>query len=142
VAERLPERSQQATLRALGDRGVRAVVTRYMDALDRGDADALVAMLAEDAAWSMPPLAESYRGRAAILGFLRAGPLRQRWRHLPTVANGQPAVGCYMWDAERRSYPAWVIDVLTLDGERIAAVTSFVDRALFARFGLPDELPA
>ncbi len=142
VAERLPERSQQATLRALGDRGVRAVVTRYMDALDRGDADAIVAMLAQDAAWSMPPAHEYYRGRPAILGFLHAGPLRERWRHLPTRANGQPAVGCFMWDERRGCYPGRVIDVLTLDGETIAAVTSFVGRELFAPFGLPEELPA
>jgi RNA polymerase sigma-70 factor, ECF subfamily len=141
VAGRLPERSQQATLRALGDRGVRAVVSRYMDALDRGDADALVAMLAEDAAWSMPPLHEYYRGHAAILGFLHTGPLRERWRHLPTTANGQAAVGCYMWDERRGTYPGRVIDVLTLEGEAIAAVTSFVGRELFEAFGLPGELP-
>lgn len=35
-----------------------------------------------------------------------------------------------------------VIDVLTLRGTQIAEVTAFIDRAMFARFGLPDELPA
>ena len=63
VDERLPERSQQATLRALGDQRLAEVVAGYMDAMGRGDVDAVVAMLAQDAVWSMPPLAAWYRGR-------------------------------------------------------------------------------
>ncbi|MGH3977449.1 MAG: hypothetical protein ACRDRZ_00340 [Pseudonocardiaceae bacterium] len=46
------------------------------------------------------------------------------------------------WDAQRESYVATVLDVLTLRGERIEAVTAFIDREIFVRFGLPDELPA
>jgi RNA polymerase sigma-70 factor, ECF subfamily len=139
--ERLPEQSQQVTLRALGDEGVRELVEGYMDALDRGDIDAIVAMLAEDATWSMPPYASWFRGHEAITGFLVEGPLRERWRHLPARANGQPAVGCYRWDAQTGSYRAAVLDVLTLDGARIAAVTGFVTPDIFGRFGLPDEAP-
>ena len=138
---RLPARSQQATLRALGDGGVRDVVERYMDALDRGDVDALVAMLARDAEWSMPPDPGWYRGIPAITAFLETGPMRLRWRHLPTHANGQPAVGCYLWHESVGEYVGWVIDVLTLDGPRVAAVTSFIGNEGFARFGLPAALP-
>jgi RNA polymerase sigma-70 factor, ECF subfamily len=136
--ERLPERSQQQTLRALGDDGVRAMVERYMDALDRGDMEAIVGLLAEQATWSMPPLAEYYRGEPAIREFLLRGPLTVRWRHLPARANGQAAVGCYAWDGSR--YAAKVLDVLTLDGPRVAAVTAFLDPTVFPRFGLPDEV--
>src|SRR5688572_13438786 len=56
VEERLPEQSQQATLRALGDDGLREVVDRYIEAWERGDVDAVVAMLTEDVAFAMPPL--------------------------------------------------------------------------------------
>jgi RNA polymerase sigma-70 factor, ECF subfamily len=139
---RLPARSQQTTLRALGDDGVRRVVERYVDALDRGDVDALVGMLTEDAAWSMPPMPGWYRGLDAVRTFLETGPMRLRWRHLPTHANGQPAVACYLWSDERGAYPGWVIDVLTLDGDRVAAVTSFIGEEAFGRFGLPAALPA
>ena len=52
---RCPAQSQQATLRTLGDDEIRALVERYVDAWDRGDVDAVVAMLAEDATFSMPP---------------------------------------------------------------------------------------
>jgi RNA polymerase sigma-70 factor (ECF subfamily) len=140
VARRLPPQSQQATLRALGDEAVRKTVERYMDALDRGDVDAIVGMLADDAAWSMPPCHEWFRGVDAIIGFLVDGPLRERWRHLPARANGQPAVGCYRWDEDRERYVATVLDVLTLDGARIAAVTAFVTPEIFPSFGLPKEL--
>jgi RNA polymerase sigma-70 factor (ECF subfamily) len=142
AAERLPERSQQATLRALGDDRVRSLVERYMDALDRSDIDAITSMLAEEARWSMPPLPSWYRGHAAIKDFLVTGPFRERWRHVPSHANGQPAVGCYRWDAGKGSYVAAVLDVLTVRGERIAEVTGFVMPEVFARFGLPEQLPA
>jgi RNA polymerase sigma-70 factor, ECF subfamily len=141
VEERMPPMSQQATLRALGDERMRAVVEGYMDALDRGDVDAVLAMLTEDATWSMPPLPEWYAGHEAITGFLEHGPMRQRWRHLATHANGQLAVGCYIWDDDAGAYAAHVIDVLTLRGDRIAAITAFIDPKLFGSFGLPAEFP-
>ncbi len=114
--ERRPERTQQATLRALGDRRLRELVERYMDAMGRGDVDAIVAMLAEDAVWSMPPLSTWYAGRDAVTGFLVAGPLsgRWRWRHRATSANGQPAVGAYAWDEETATFVPFALDVLTL----------------------------
>ncbi len=141
VDRRLPERSQQSTLRALGDERVRALVERYMDAMERADVDAIVGMLSEEATWSMPPYPSVYRGREQIVGFLHDGPLKVRWRHLPAHANGQIAVGCYAWAAERERFEAWVLDVFTLDGPRVVAVTSFVTPAIFGDFGLPDVHP-
>ena len=138
----IPEQSQQATLRSLGDERLGEIVERYSEALEQGDVDALLDMLTEDATWSMPPLPNWYRGHEAITGFLHKGPFTVRWRHVPTRANGQLAVGCYMWDEEKRSYRAFALDVLTLRGAQIAEVTAFLDRSIFARFGLPDELPA
>jgi RNA polymerase sigma-70 factor (ECF subfamily) len=148
VDGRLPERSQQATLRSLGDQRLRELVQSYMDAMQRGDVDAVVAMLAEDAAWSMPPLRTWYRGHDALAGFLRRGPLsgEWRWRHLPARANGQAAVGCYTWHSEAAGYLPFALDVLTLRGEQIEQVTAFIvrsaeerDREAFARW--PDEPP-
>jgi RNA polymerase sigma-70 factor (ECF subfamily) len=156
VDERLPEQSQLAALRALGDARVRDLVRRYTDAMQRGDVDAVVAMLADDAAWSMPPLPTWYRGRDAIAGFLAEHAFSVRWRHLPVRVNGQAAVGCYVWDPERERYVGSILDVLTLRGARIAEVTAFATpevfrglvherrpvapSPLFRRFGLPDEL--
>jgi RNA polymerase sigma-70 factor, ECF subfamily len=156
VDERLPEQSQQATLRSLGDERIRDVVENYMEALEQGDVGAMLAMLTEDATWSMPPMARWYRGEEAVVAFLTEYPYREQWRHVPTRANGQRAVGCYMWNAERQSYVAAVLDILTLRGTRIGEVTGFVapwvfrrfgavpglmTPEFFRRFGLPDELP-
>ena len=152
ASERLPSQSQQATLRALGDHGIRDVVERYIDAWERADVDALLALLAEDATFSMPPLPTWYRGHAAIRTFLVRYPLQDRWRLLPARANGQLAFGCYAWDADESAYTALSLDVLTMDGDRAAEVVSFVTpytdgpaRARFAadvlgRFGLPERL--
>jgi RNA polymerase sigma-70 factor (ECF subfamily) len=92
-------------------------------------------MLTEEATWSMPPMPVWYRGREAVVAFLEEYPLRERWRHVPTRANGQLAVGCYMWDDEREDFVAAVLDVLTLHGDRIAGVTGFLSPWVFRRFG-------
>ena len=113
VDERLPERSQQETLRSLDDEQIRELVERYIDAWDRGDVDAVVAMLAEEATFSMPPNAEWFRGRETIRAFLPRGPLSIPRRFVRTRANGQLAFGTYkLIDGE------WLpnaIHVITLD---------------------------
>jgi RNA polymerase sigma-70 factor (ECF subfamily) len=134
IDEKMPDESQQATLAQLGDERVRELTERYMDALQRGDVDAVVALLAEDATWSMPPCAAWFRG-AALRAFLEEYPGRERWRHIPLRANGQLAIGCYMWDEQRGGYHAAAIDVLTLRGDRIESVTAFLAPWLFSRFG-------
>jgi RNA polymerase sigma-70 factor, ECF subfamily len=152
VTERLPDQSQQATLRALGDDGLREVVERYVDAWEQGDVDAILAMLAEDATFAMPPLRTWYRGHDAIAIFLKDSALRDRWRLVPARANGQLAFGTYAWDADSGSYVALGLDVLTLRGARVQEITAFVTPAtrgparerfaadVFDRFDLPDRL--
>jgi RNA polymerase sigma-70 factor (ECF subfamily) len=143
VAERVPPRSQQQTLRELDDERLRAVVAGYSAALERGDADALVALLTEDVTWSMPPLPHWYRGLDAVTDFAVAIPLTScgSWRHLPTSANGQPAVGSYLWNDDARAHLSWSIDVLTVRDERISEITSFIGAEHFALFGLPAAFP-
>jgi RNA polymerase sigma-70 factor, ECF subfamily len=136
VDERVPEQSQQETLRALGDEEVAEIVARYMAALESGDVDRVVALLTEDATWSMPPCPMWFRGIETVSAFLSDYPLNERWRHIPTRANGQLAVGCYMWDGER--YAAAVLDVLTLRGDKVADVTAFLAPWVFSRFGEAD----
>ena len=91
VDERLPERSQQETLRSLEDDQIRELVEGYVDAWERADVDAVVAMLAEDVSIAMPPTPTWFRGRAELDQFLRDRPLsgRLRWRGIPIRANGQ-----------------------------------------------------
>jgi RNA polymerase sigma-70 factor (ECF subfamily) len=167
VDERLPEQSQQATLRSLGDERLRELVEGYIDAMERGDVEAVVNLLAEDAAWSMPPLAAWFSGHDALRDFLVFGPLSGdwRWRHRQARANGQIAVGSYAWYEPDGCYRPFALDVLTLGDAGIKEVTSFITRstlsrelddylrypeqpleedsailATFERFGIPDRL--
>jgi RNA polymerase sigma-70 factor, ECF subfamily len=156
VRDRVPARSQQLALRVLGDRRTREIAERYAAAFEQADIDSLVSMLTEDATWSMPPAATWFCGREAISEFLARGPLTERWKHRPVRANGQLAVGCYLFDQAKAGFVPAVIDVLTLDGAKIAAVTAFLaaetlqpphssawitGAELFGRFGLPARLP-
>jgi RNA polymerase sigma-70 factor (TIGR02960 family) len=130
--------SQQQTLRALGEAGERDLVRRYVAAWEARDVDAIVAMLAADAKYSMPPLPEWFTGRDAIRTFLLDGPLRAEWRFLPARANGQLAFGTYMLEGDR--YVPSGLDVVVLRESEIAEVVSYLE-ADFPAFGLPAELP-
>jgi RNA polymerase sigma-70 factor (ECF subfamily) len=141
IDERLPEQSQQATLRMLGDERIRGLVEAYVDAWRRGDVDALRALLTEDAAFSMPPWAAWWRGRETIAGFAStAVEVCAPARTVPIRANGQPAIAYYTLEAETGRYLAGAIDVLTFDSARIKEITAFVTPEIFRHFGLPPEL--
>jgi RNA polymerase sigma-70 factor (ECF subfamily) len=135
----LPQESQQTALRALGDARLRQLVHGLVDAMERSDVDAVVAQLTADATWSMPPDSTWYQGEA-LRAFLVEWPLTNRWRHLPARANGQPAIGSYMWDERSGLYLPEALDVYTIRGDRIAAVTAFKTRGIFPRFGLPENV--
>jgi RNA polymerase sigma-70 factor (ECF subfamily) len=139
--ERLPERSQQATLRALGDSRLREIVDRFVAAWERADVAAVVGLLAEDALLTMPPLPTWFRGREAIATFLAGWPLAGTPTRLVAArANGQPAFANYFWDADRAAFVANDIIVLTLDGAGIAEITAFLGEEIVDRFALPSEI--
>jgi hypothetical protein len=102
-----------------------------------------VVSLLTDGAWlTLPPQPFEYQGHAAIASFLdnRAALRGLPLRLVPTRANGQPAFGCYLPDAERAIARPYGLMVLTLDGDAIAEITGFADPTLFPQFGLPTEL--
>jgi RNA polymerase sigma-70 factor (ECF subfamily) len=145
IDERSPSRSQQTTLRALGDQSRKDLVRRYMRAMEAADVDAVIELLVEGATWSMPPLSTWYRGHDAIRVFLEEHPLRLRWRHVPSSANGQAAVLCYLWNDEAVAFTPHALDVLTFDGPRIAAIDAFLGREVLDEFrasagSLPAEI--
>jgi RNA polymerase sigma-70 factor (ECF subfamily) len=142
VNEKLPEQSQQATLRTLGDERLRDVVNDYMAAWERADVPAIVDLLTDDATITMPPRPTWFRGKDAIRAFLAEFPLRpgRRWRLVPVIASGQPAFGNYSWHADRDRWVLHAIDVLTLSERGIEDTTAFLDPDLLRLFGLPLEI--
>jgi RNA polymerase sigma-70 factor (ECF subfamily) len=79
----------------------------------------------------------------AIASFLRelaTWRRGQRYRLVPTRANTQPAFATYRADPHAPIAHATGLIVLTLEGERIAAITQFLDPSILSRFGLPQTL--
>jgi RNA polymerase sigma-70 factor (ECF subfamily) len=141
VSARVPARTQQATIREVGDARLREIVRGYARALEQGDIETLVDLLTSDVTWSMPPLPNWYRGLPAVADFAVQVPFAcGSWQHRATSANGQPAIGCYLWNEERETYLAWSINVLTLRGSYVAAITSFIGTEHFELLGLPTRL--
>jgi RNA polymerase sigma-70 factor, ECF subfamily len=167
VEEKLPEQSQQETLRALGDEQITELVESYVEAWERADVEKVVSMLSEEAAFTMPPLQSWFRGREEIRAFLEFSPLGGdwRWRALRVRANGQEALAFYSWDDRSQDYQRFALNVLTFaPGGKISQVDAFLTRtaedpdrevilrlpeqefnrraveAAFERFGLPTEL--
>jgi RNA polymerase sigma-70 factor (TIGR02960 family) len=125
-----------------GSPGERDLVDRFTRAYQAGDVAAVVALLTEDIAVTMPPLSLEYHGRDLVARFLAATGLRpgRRPRLIPTRANGQPAFGLYAQDPQAGIFHAAGLLVLTLTGDTICAMTGF-DTSVLPHFGLPRTLP-
>jgi RNA polymerase sigma-70 factor (ECF subfamily) len=120
----------------------RRLVGRFADAVESGDVESIVSLLTDGALVTMPPERLEYQGHEAITAFLRhreevrGAPLRV----VPTRANAQPAFGTYVPDVRRGIARANGLIVLTLEGDRISAITRFGDTSVFPYFGLPRRL--
>ena len=121
------------------------LVDRYVRAWHTADIPALVALLRTDAQLAMPPTPSWYAGCDAIAAYLRqlfAGPLGRHLRLVPAAANRQPALAVYAPAATGSELVPFAVKVLTVDGNRISAITGFVTPHLFPVLGLPDRLPS
>jgi len=125
------------------DANIPALVDRYVALWEQADMHGFVALLREDAWFTMPPIPAWFRGRAAIARvfqtplFTGAGPRRL----LPTRANGSPAFGLYELDAGTGAYELFGLAVLGVMNEEIAFIVAFLDPESFSSFALPPSLP-
>lgn len=142
VAERLPERSQQATLRAIGDDELRRRVDAYVDAWERRDIDAIVALLAADATFLMPPFPNWFAGREAVAALIADAFATPPLRCAEARANGQPALGWYVWSPEAGRFEATALEVYAFDATHLTQVAVFASPELFPAFGLPAAQPS
>ena len=116
----------------------RDIVGRFAEAIETGDTDAVVALLTDDAWLTMPPEPYEYQGHSAIGAFLRDRTARRGTPLLvATRANGQPAFGCYFPSPQTEIARPYAMLVLTLEADRISAITWFGDSSVFPHFGLP-----
>jgi RNA polymerase sigma-70 factor (TIGR02960 family) len=137
VEQRVPARSQQAELAALGPGGRRALVETFLTAWERADVSALLDLLAEDARFTMPPLPAWFDGRRDVGRFLAERVFATPWRLVPIAANGQPAFACYQDDGG--SFRLGAVNLLSLRDGRISWIAGFLDPELLRRFPVPLE---
>jgi RNA polymerase sigma factor (sigma-70 family) len=127
-----PARSQQEVLRALGDDRSRELVARFVDAWNRADVAAIVAMLREDVTFSMPPLPPLH-GRDDVAAFLDVQVFRTTWRFEATRAAGQPAIAGHRRDRDEGPFELRALTVLTFEGELVAAMAAFLGAEVLER---------
>ena len=141
LERRWPPTAERKAPPACGSPSEEAVVARFVRAWEAADLDALVALLTDDVFMSMPPMPFEYEGRDVVARFCAAlfGAGR-RFELVGTRANGQPAFGAYLRDANGVSHGTGLY-VIGLSGDRICAMTRF-DNSVLPWFGLPRSLPS
>ena len=118
-----------------------SILKTFMDAWERADATLLTDLLREDARWAMPPAALWFEGRPAIVRLYELYPIDRSgdFRMAPTAANRQPAAASYLRLTGEAEYRLVAVNVLRIEGGKIAEVVTF-DPSLCRAFGLPPTL--
>jgi RNA polymerase sigma-70 factor (ECF subfamily) len=142
LRERLGERRTEWARSAQQTDDERELLRRYLDAHERSDADALAALLRDDARLTMPPHPTWFDGREAILIATRPAfsPEFGELRTLVVGANRQPAVAHYLRAPGESEFRPLAFDVLRIEGGLVAEISSFVFPQLFVAFDLPPTL--
>jgi len=128
---------------APGSASEKQLIERLTLAYEAGDVAGIVELFTDDAWLTMPPMPLEYQGRELVGRFLALIAFRDNrtYRLITTRANGQLAFGAYLCEPGANVAPANSLLVLTLAGDKIAAMTRFDDRVM-GRFGLPLSVPA
>jgi RNA polymerase sigma-70 factor (TIGR02960 family) len=118
----------------------RRLLEGFIDTHERGDTEAAVALLREDVRITMPPHPWLFEGIQAVRELMASAETTGEWRLVPTRANRMPTAASYLRQPGDTEFRAFKLDVLRVEGGRIAEVTTF-DATLFPAFGLPPVHP-
>jgi RNA polymerase sigma-70 factor (TIGR02960 family) len=140
LKNRLPAVSQPAELQSLGEAGLQRLLGDFLAAWEARNVKELVRLFTDDVRFTMPPLPSWFDGLADVERFIAERVFATPWRMLPLWANGQPGYACYQRVEGDDRYRLGAITLLSVRGERIAGLHSFLDPALYRRFGLVEEM--
>lgn len=125
---RLPEAEEQA------------LVTALVAAWERGDVDGVVALLAREVRFTMPPLPAWFDGRASVERFLRERVFQTPWRFVLTRANGRPAMAGYQGSPGTKEFHGpGSVTVVHASPAGVVWLASFLDPGALARFEIPAQ---
>ena len=134
MATRVLPLTQHQTVIGVGDERVDELLRSLVTAWEVADVDSILDLLVSDAVMSMPPLPAWFDGREAVGRFMRERMFQTPWRVRPASVNGQLALACYQ--LHDGTFRLGALTALTLEGDRIAAFTSFLGPMLDSRFEL------
>jgi RNA polymerase sigma-70 factor (TIGR02960 family) len=117
----------------------RVLLERFIDAHERCDAAAAIAITAQDIRITMPPSPICFEGLETIAPLLERALREGDWRLVPTRANRMPTAASYLRRPGDSKFRAFKFDVLRIQDGAIAEITTF-GPALFPSFGLPPTL--
>ncbi len=141
MQQHLPERRLEWPAGVDADTAQRRLLERYVEASERGDADALAGLLHEEVRFSMPPTPGVWEGREKVVGGWVEGGFGSadfgRMRCVLTSANRQPAVACYLQRAGEGAFRPLALDVLRIEDGTITEIVTFPGEEVFEAFGLP-----
>ena len=118
------------------------LLARYVDAFQRYDMKALLALIHEDAVMTMPPFEFWVRGNTDITAWMMQPTPSQCAGSIlmPVQANGVLAWGQYKPDPDG-GYQPWGLQVHEISGGKLSRLTFFLDTSvLYPLFGLPPHL--
>jgi RNA polymerase sigma-70 factor (TIGR02960 family) len=113
----------------------RELLDRFIDAHERADASAAVAISSTDLRITMPPDLLRFDGLQAIAPLLQGAMAEGTWRLVPTAANRMPTAASYLRQTGDTQYRAFKLDVLRIENGKIAEITTF-GSSRFPAFGL------
>ncbi len=121
---------------------LQALLDRYINLWEQADVPGLVALLREDAWFTMPPIPGWFQGRAEIETFFRTAVFIApgKWRLLPTRANASPAFGLYHWEVQARTYKLFGLLVLGIVDGQIVNTVTFLELSSLSLFALPSTI--
>jgi RNA polymerase sigma-70 factor (ECF subfamily) len=116
----------------------RELLARFIDAHERGDAEAALAAITDDIRITMPPHPMLYQGREAMTGLMMTAfeEMTGEWKLVPTRANRMPTAASYYRAPGDDAFRPFKLDVIRMRDGRIAEITTFGPE-LFGAFGLP-----
>jgi RNA polymerase sigma-70 factor (TIGR02960 family) len=117
----------------------RALVAQFIEAHERCDAQAAMAIAAADIRITMPPLPTCFTGPGSIGPLMAQAGEMGTWRLVTVAANRMPAAASYLLRPDDTEFRAFKFDIMRIEDGEIAEITTFGPH-LFPAFGLAPVL--
>jgi RNA polymerase sigma-70 factor (TIGR02960 family) len=113
----------------------RELLEQFIDAHERLDTEAAIAIAARDTRITMPPAPWRFDGPQALRPLMAEAASMGDWRLIPAAANRMPGAASYLRRPGEGEFRAFKLDIMRIEAGRIAEITTFGSE-LFSAFGL------